>query len=139
MTDFELVTIFVEFVNTAWIIFGTFVSIVFAFIVASHLAARQLSSRLVSLVITLYTLVAFWSIWGISMQVSSISAVAGEMRRRLNEGNSSLEWLPVLGMSDSMSTLVPYLITLLVVVVYLGSLVFFFYQRREMNRDIATG
>ena len=130
MTDYELLTIFIEFVNTTWMIFATYVSIVFAFIVASHLVARQLTSRVVSLVITLYTLVAVWSVWGISMNAISISATAGEMKRRLLEDSSSLDWLTLITMPDFMASTIPFLITLLALVVYVGSIVFFFYQRR---------
>ncbi len=130
MTDYELLTIFIEFVNTTWTIFATYVSIVFAFIVASHLVARQLTSRVVSLVITLYSLVAVWSVWGISMNAISISATVGEMKRRLLEGGSSLGWLPIVETPDFMRSIIPFLITLLALVVYVGSIVFFFYQRR---------
>ncbi|MGK0257049.1 MAG: hypothetical protein ACI96M_000477 [Candidatus Azotimanducaceae bacterium] len=130
MTDHELITIFIEFVNTTWTIFGTFVSIVFAFIVASYLAASRLTSKVVLLVITLYTLVAAWSVWGISMNANSISATVGEMKRRLLEESSSLGWLPILGLPDYMLPVIPILITCLASVVYIGSIVFFFYQRR---------
>jgi len=130
MTDYELLTIFIEFVNTVWMIFATFVSVVFAFIVASHLVASQLTSRVVSLVITLYTLVAVWSMWGIRQNAIAISATTGEMDRRVLEDNSSLGWLPILEMPDFMRSIIPELITLLTFVVYAGSIVFFFYQRR---------
>ena len=131
MTDYELLTILIEFINIVWTIFATYVSIVFAFIVASHLVAKKLTSRVVSLVITLYTLVALWSVWGISMNSFAISATTGELKRRFVEGDSSLGWLPILEMPDSMRSTVPFLITLLVFVVYVGSIIFFFYQRRE--------
>ena len=134
MTDYELLTIFIEFVNTTWMIFATYVSIVFAFIVASHLVASQLTSRVVSLVITLYTVVAVWSVWGISMNAISISATAGEMKRRLLEDSSSLSWLHLLEMPDFMRSIMPFLITLLAFVVYVGSIVFFFSQRWAERR-----
>ena len=130
MTDYELLTIFIEFVNTTWTIFATYVSIVFAFIIASHLVASQLTPKVVSLVITLYTLVAIWSVWGISMNANSISATVGEMKRRLLVDSSSFGWLPILEMSEFVRTIIPFLITLLAFVVYVGSIAFFFSQRR---------
>ena len=130
MTDYELLTVTIEFINIVWAIFATYVSIVFAFIVASHLVAKKLTPRVVSLVITLYTLVAVWAVWGISMNAFAISATSGELKRRLVEDGSSLGWLPLLEMSDSVRSTVPFLITLLVVVVYVGSIIFFFYQRQ---------
>ena len=130
MTDYELLTILIEFINIMWTIFATFVSIVFAFIVASHLVAKKLTSRVVSLVITLYTLIALWSVWGISLNSFALSATAGELKRRSVEDGSSLGWLPMLEMPDVMRSAIPFLITLLVFVVYVGSIIFFFYQRR---------
>ena len=130
MTDYELLTVIIEFINIVWAIFATYVSIVFAFIVASHLVAKKLTPRVVSLVITLYTLVALWAVWGISMNAFAISATAAEMKRRLVEESSSLGWLPMLEMPDIMRSTIPFLITLLGILVYVGSIIFFFYQRR---------
>ncbi len=130
MTDYELLTVLIEFINIVWTIFATYVSIVFAFIVAGHLVAKKLTPRVVSLVITLYTLVALWSVWGISMNAFAILATGDELKRRSVEDSSSLGWLPMLEMSDFMRSAVPFLITLLVFVVYVGSIIFFFYQRR---------
>ena len=131
MTDYELLTVTIEFINIVWAIFATYVSIVFAFIVASHLVAKKLTPRVVSLVITLYTLVAVWAVWGISMNVFAISATGAEMKRRLVEESSSLGWLPMLEMPDIMRSTIPFLITLLGIVVYAGSIIFFFNKRRE--------
>jgi predicted membrane channel-forming protein YqfA (hemolysin III family) len=131
MTDYELLTVTIEFINIVWAIFATYVSIVFAFIVASHLVAKKLTPRVVSLVITLYTLVAVWAVWGISMNAFAISATGAEMKRRLVEESSSLGWLPMLEMPDIMRSTVPFLITLLGIVVYAGSIIFFFNRRRE--------
>jgi hypothetical protein len=131
MTDYEFIATFTEFVNTTWTIFGIYVSIVFAFIVASYFAASKLTSIVVSLVITLYTLVVVWSVWGISMNAIAISATVGEMRRRLVVDESfTLGWLPILGIPEFLLPVIPILITSLAVVVYTGSIVFFFYQRR---------
>jgi hypothetical protein len=139
MTDYELLTIFIEFVNTLWIIFATYVSIVFAFIIVSHLVASRLTSRVVSLVITLYTLVAVWSVWGIRQNSISISATVGEMNRRLLEESSTLGWLPILEMPDFVRSIIPNLITLVTFVVYAGSIVFFFYQRQvERHSDTSA-
>jgi len=59
MTDHELLSTFIEFTNTLWTIFATYVSIVFAFLVAAYLVSSRLTPKVVSLVITLYSLVSF--------------------------------------------------------------------------------
>ena len=137
MTDYELVSIFLELVNTLWMIFATYVSIVFAFIVASYLVAQRLTSTVVSLVITLYTLVSIWAIWGVRQNSINISATVGEMSRRTLDGRASLDWLPILDMPDNMRTIIPGLITLVTVVIFAGSVVFFFYERRiKISNDV---
>ena len=130
MTDYELLSVFQEFINITWTIFATYVSIVFAFIVASYLVSSRLTPRVAALVITLYTLVAFWSVWGIRQNATGIAATVGEIKRGVLEGNSSLGWVPIVETSDAMLLMTPFLITLVSSVAYVGSIIFFFYQRR---------
>jgi len=130
MTDFELLSIFIAFTNTVWMIFATYVSIVFAFIVAAYLVARRLSGQVVHLIIALYSVVSLWSIWAIRQNAVAISATVEEMKRVVAENGSSLGWVPQLAIPESMIPVVPWLITLLAVVAYVGSVFFFFFQRR---------
>ncbi len=130
MTDYELLSIFIEFTNTVWTIFATYVSIVFAFIIAAYLVSSRLTSNVVALVLSLYSLVSFWSIWAISQNAYAIAASVGEMKRVAQESNSSLGWVPQTAIPDFMIPILPILITSLAFVVYAGSIVFFFYQRR---------
>ena len=131
MTDYELLSIFIEFINTTWMIFATYVSIVFAFLIAGYLVARKLTPGIISLVVTLYTLVAVWSIFALNRNVVSISATAAELNRAVQEGDSSLGWLPAIESAELMTVLVPALVTGLGIVAYLGSIFFFFYQRNS--------
>ena len=130
MTDYELLSVFIEFTSNTWAIFATYVSIVFAFIVASYLVSKRLTSRVVSLVIALYSLVSFWSVWAISSQATLISATVGEMKRVVQDNQSSLGWVPVLTIPDFVVPIVPILITSLATAAYAGSIVFFFYHRK---------
>ncbi len=130
MTDYELLSIFIEFTNTVWTIFATYVSIVFAFIVAAYLVSGRLTPKVVSLVLTLYSLVSFWSIWAISQNAYAIAATVGEMKRVVQESDSSLGWVPQAAVPDFMLPILPIVITSLAFVAYAGSIVFFFYQRR---------
>ena len=43
MSDFEMLSALTESINTLWTIFSIYVSIVFAFLVASYLAAGRLA------------------------------------------------------------------------------------------------
>jgi hypothetical protein len=116
-------------------IFAAYVSIVFAFIVAAYLVANRLTSPVVKLVISLYSAVSLWSVWALSQNASAISATVQEMKRVVAEGGSSLNWVPQLGIPDPMIPIVPWLITILAAFVYVGSIVFFFYQRKTESAN----
>ena len=131
MTDFELLTILIEFINTTWMIFATYVSIVFAFLIVGYLVAKKLTPKIISLVITLYTLVALWSVFALNRNVVSIGAAAAEINRAVQEGDSSLGWVPASAALDFMAPVIPVLVTGLAIVAYIGSILFFFYQRRS--------
>ena len=66
MTDAELLSTFSSFVNTSWMIFTAYVSIIFAYLVAGYLISSKLGSKMVILVSTIYTLVAMWAIFAIN-------------------------------------------------------------------------
>jgi hypothetical protein len=130
MTDYELLSVFIAFTNTVWMIFAAYVSIVFAFIVAAYLAAHRLTSRVVRLVVSLYSAVSLWSVWAVHQNALAISDTVREMKRVVAENGSSLNWVPQLDIPDPMIPVIPWLITTLAAFAYLGSIVFFFYQRR---------
>lgn len=133
MTDYEAVSVLNEFASTTWTIFATYVSIVFAFLVASYLVASKLVSRIVVVVIVLYTLVASWAVWGLNRSSASLVASIAEIKRRVQEDGSSLGWLPATSIPDVMLRAVPLLVTTVAVVAFVGSVVFFFHQRKSGN------
>jgi len=137
MTDYELLSVFIAFTNTVWLIFAAYVSIVFAFIVAAYLVANRLSPQVVRLVIALYSAVSIWSIWAIRQNAVAIAATAQEMKRVVAESGSSLSWVPQLGIPESMIPVIPWLITLVAAVAYIGSIFFFFYQRTSEPTKVA--
>jgi hypothetical protein len=130
MTDYEIVSVLNEFVSTTWAIFATYVSIVFAFLVASYLVASRLVPRIVAVVIILYTLVALWAVWGLNRTAANLVASIAEIKRRVQEDGSSLGWLPATSIPDVMLHAVPFLVTTVAVVAFVGSVVFFFHQRK---------
>ena len=130
MTDYEMMSLVVEVVNTLWAIFATYVSVVFAFLVASYLVASELAARIVAIVITLYTLVALWSFWGLNRTAVTLSNLIAEIQRAVEEDGSSLAWYPGVSVPDFMLAAIPLLITTVAVVAYAGSLGFFFHQRK---------
>ena len=137
MTDAELLSAFSSFVNTSWMIFTAYVSIIFAYLVAGYLISSKLGSKMVILVSTIYTLVAMWAIFAINTNLQSISAAASEIRRVVREGESTLDWLPVVKIPEFLDATVPIIVTLITIGAYVGSIVFFFYQRHH-NDDTGT-
>ena len=135
MTDYEMISVTVEIVNTLWAIFGIYVSIVFAFLIVSYLAASQLASRLVTIVITLYTLVALWSFWGLNRTAVTLGSAIAEIQQAVAEGRSSLAWYPGVSIPEFMLTVIPLLVTAIAVIAYIGSIAFFFHQRKATSSD----
>ena len=131
MTDYEMFSALSETIALLWTIFSIYVSVVFAFLVASHLAARQLASKIVSLVITLYTLVATWALFGLNRTAATLSATIDEGKRAVQESDSSLDWHPMLGIHDAFTTAFPIVILSIGLTVYIASIVFFFHERKS--------
>lgn len=134
MTDAELLNAFTGFVNTSWMIFTAYVSVVFAFLVAGYLVSNKLGLKMVLLVSSIYTLVAAWAIFAISTNLRSVSAAVIEIKRVVREDESSLGWLPLVSIHDNIDSAVPILVTIITVAAYLGSIVFFFYQRKGHSK-----
>ncbi len=130
MTDYEMLSTVIEIVNALWAIFATYVSIVFAFLVASYLVADKLAPKIVSIVITLYTLVALWSVFGLNRISATASGMAFEIKRAVLEAGSSLGWHPIVGTPDQLFSAIPVFVTTVALVAYVGSIVFFFHQRK---------
>jgi len=119
-----------ESINTLWTIFSIYVSIVFAFLVASYLVAGNLARTLASIIITLYTLVALWSLFGLNRTAATVVAIIFEIKRAVLETNSSLAWHPAVSTPNQIFSAYPAFITALALVAYVGSIFFFFQQRR---------
>lgn len=131
MTDSELLSAFMAAVETLWLIFSTYVSIVFAFLVVSYLVANKLQTSLAAIVVALYTLVALWSSWALSRGSMSVTAVASQMKARAGDGTSAIGWHPAANTPDILMSAIPPLITLIAVLTYIGSIFFFYIQRKN--------
>jgi hypothetical protein len=130
MTDYEILSALNASISTLWTIFATYVSIVFAFLVAGYLTASELASRIVWVVVTVYTLVALWAIFGLNRTAASLIATSFEIKRAVLESGSSLGWHPIVKTPDLFLRGVPILVTAIAVAAYVGSMVFFFYERK---------
>jgi hypothetical protein len=130
MTDYELVSTLNETLSILWLIFSTYVSIVFAFLVASYLVANKLMPKIVPLLLFIYSLVAFWAISGLYRTGLGVIGIVGEIKRGVLESTSSLSWHSSMSMSDSLLDYMPVIVTSIPTLAFIGSILFFFHQRK---------
>ena len=108
-------------------------SIVFAFLVASYLAAHKLRQSVVVVALFLFTLVSFICTF-VNFRISEGTiAILRRMRIDSEAGLNDLEWFP--GTEVLINDNAAWLFPALFVLAYLASMVFFFMQRRSgINR-----
>lgn len=133
MSDYELISVFITSVDALWVVFSTFVTVVFAFLVVSYLVASKLRRSLAAIVMALYTLVALWAAWAMSRGSASVTAIAAEMKLRVQDGTSSLDWHPAANTPDFLISAIPIVITLIALLTYVGSVFFFYIQRKHAS------
>ncbi|MFT5134606.1 MAG: hypothetical protein ACI9SC_003086 [Gammaproteobacteria bacterium] len=73
----------------------SYVSIVFAFLVAGNMVAHKLKSNMVSLVVVLFTIASSILIFLMNRYGSQFSNTAKLMRETVEDGRLSLEWHPI--------------------------------------------
>ena len=130
MTDFEMMSLVEAQVNTCLTLMTVHFSVVFAFIVASFMAAGKLSRALAIVAIALFTLVTgFFAllVYGVLADATMLMAV---IREAVANGESSLGWVRFAQSGARTETMA----TIAVVIVWLsyaGAMYFFMHQRRK--------
>ncbi len=126
MTEYEIMSLFSDYHdNTIQLVFG-YVSIVSAFLIMSYFAADKLNKVHVFIVLVLFTGISFLLIAQINLT-----------RNLMSELNSLLLEYPDSLVSDAgaapvvATALITTLYNLVTVGGYIGSMAFFFYQRRQ--------
>jgi hypothetical protein len=122
MTEYEILDIYNNTFN-AWImLFTSYISIVFAFLVAATLAVDKLNRVLSGIAVTLFSLTSVFfiglaSVLGIRVveQLVDVRALAG--------GGSAVSGLVLAVLASA-----------IMILTYLGSVFFFFYQRNLSRR-----
>ena len=129
MTEYEAYdTIMSQASVTYDLMFGYF-SLVFAFLVMSHLAANKLSNKLVAVVIGLYTMASLVIVLNFYALNIDLDNLYSHMLEQKQAGTYDLSWF------GENPIWVPKALTLLQVLLglggYFGSLFFFFSSRRN--------
>jgi hypothetical protein len=129
MTEYELVDNFYSIAALSDQLMGSFITLLFAFLVASYLVSDKLDRRMTIVVITLYSFMAFRYVmlyYNVSGDVATLADVL--MQRRIEPG-SSLGWLEI---QDGISW-VNAGTTGAMFFGFAASIVFFFYTRHHRS------
>ena len=133
MTEYESYDTLMSLASNSYdLMFGYF-SLVFAFLVMSHLAAKKLSSHLVVVVLGLYTLASLvitLNFYALNIDLDSLYLY---MLERKMDSRFDLSWF---GLNPAW---VPKTLTILQVLLglggYFGSIFFFLYSRKKRLLD----
>ncbi len=128
MSDFEIVTLFNDLLNTSFARLSDFMVGLFALLITAYVAGRELSSRMAGLVILLYTLFSIATIVAAIASTHRFALAAGLVRRAGARDGSELSAL--FPMLPSPEVVTP-VITLLLLGAYVGGLSFFLLARRR--------
>ncbi len=121
---FNLVYLFNETFDSWIMLFTSFVSIVFAFLVAGTLAAEKLTRFLSGLVVALYSLT--------SLSFVVLTTIAGTQMSPLLFEIAAAQGAPTPDSTNWLTSTMVTLVSLIMILTYLGSLIFFLHQRRRV-------
>ena len=129
MTEYELVDTFYTIAGLSDQLIVSFVTLLFAFLIASYLASSRLDRRMVVVVIALYSFMALRYVlvfYNVSGDLVTLAETINESRL---QAGSSLSWLEIGGgMSMTLGGTIAAMF-----LAYLGSIYFFFYTRNRSN------
>ena len=130
MSDYEMVDIFLQYSNNLQTHFMNYVAVLFAFLIAAYLIAHKLESSMAFIIIGLFTLVAMIQGVNISGAGHDFASLGMEVAARASQDSTNLDrhgtqtWLGHIGLP-----FVRFSTAMVVIVSYLGGLIFFFHQR----------
>ena len=130
MTEYEAYDALMSIASNSYELMFGFFSLIFGFLVMSHMAARILSGPLVVIVIALYSLACLTIIFSFYALNTDLDSLYSYMLTQKQNGVHELSWFGQnpLWVPKSMSILQ----ILLGAGGYLGSIFFFLHRRKEM-------
>ena len=129
MTEYEAYDTLMSQAGNAYQLMFGFFGLVFAFIVMSHVAARKISGKLVSVIIAIYTLAVLQIVINFYVLNIDLDNLYAYMMQKKLDGTYDMSWF------GSNPLIVPKILTVLQVLLgvggYVGSIFFFFQSRKE--------
>ena len=126
MTDYELVDVFYTIAALSDQLILSFITLLFAFLVASYLVSASLDRKLAGIVLALYSLMALRYVVVFHNVAGEIATLADQLKERQLQ-SSSLDWLEL---GDSMSVVLPAT-TIGMFLAFAGSIYFFIHMRKS--------
>ena len=125
MTDYELMSLFGEYVSHQQAVYMNFVTIVFAYIVAGYFVANKLTGRMAAIITILFTVVAFQLGTAAFFLIKDQFGLVPEMSTR-----DALQFHGAVQGGEPVTNMYVFLYIVAPIIAYIGALIFFFHQRR---------
>ena len=129
MSDYEMADMFNDYMTLIFTVFMGHTSMVFAFLVASYLAAQKLKPSMVWIVVFLFTIGSLVTTVAQNRFGGAFIAMGGEMRKAVVEGQSTLGWHSITYEPEILIHGLMFALSVLMIVSYIAGLIFFFHQR----------
>jgi hypothetical protein len=126
MTDFELMSLFNEYEALTQVSFMNFVTIIFAFLIASFFVAGKLNKPMTIVVIGVFTFASLQQGLSVFLQISDQAGLVPEIVNR-----DTLQWHGVNRVGETSIPIAAAIYFGTIVFGYLGTLIFFFHQRHQ--------
>jgi len=133
MTEYDAVSLFLQYVSQSLQVVVAYVSVLSAFLVMSYFAAAKLSSWLVTIVLALLTFVSLLLLMQLYLLRHDMVLMYQFLLEQKAQAMMTLPWF---GTNPPWAVrFLGYLYQIVGVGGYLGALAFFFFQRSQANQD----
>jgi hypothetical protein len=132
MSDFELVYLVNELLNSSAARLFDFMSGLFAMVIASYVVGAKLSRSIVWLMAALFSMFAAASIPPAVGSGARLAAVFRQVAQAQSEPGSTLGWVTVPPIPPG---IIPWFVAVLLLGAYVGALIFLVQIRREQFRQ----
>lgn len=129
MTDYELASLFADYLNTANFVFSNYMALLFAMVTASYFLAHRMGRWVAVLFLVLYSIAALMAGSGVLFAFSDFFHLGAHIHESTRGDAGDLGWLGPAGASGAGMANMPLLVAGMLLTTYLGSIAFFFVVR----------
>ena len=137
MTDYELVNMVLTQVQTMFEVLATYITIVSGFLAVGYLVAHKLNRSMVAVLVVLFSMTSLACGSMARNSIMGSNATMAHIAQAIAAGTSHLGWWLAAGNGPVVASIQPITIQAIFVVAYIGTLLFFFVQRRAAQKAAA--